>query len=220
MLILGTVASIACAFGPLWVVRMGLIPALTAALISCLLAWREIGLERRAHAAALLAASRRHGEQLTEERRHNAAVVDTFSRRLQASFTVASSREATIMRLHGEIERLQGDVNGLRGANSRLTRDRNFRDLTIRELREAVTQLEAELLTARTEQATGTADEAIEHDANREDTGEVHAFPRRPLRADAHEGAGPGSGELRDMEFLTTQTLIAMPNYEDDRRFG
>ena len=117
-------------------------------------------------------------------------------------------------------ERLQGDVNGLRGANSRLTRDRNFRDLTIRELREAVTQLEAELLTARTEQATGTADEAIEHDANREDTGEVHAFPRRPLRADAHEGAGPGSGELRDMEFLATQTLIAMPNYEDDRRFG
>lgn len=220
MLILGTVASIACAFGPLWVVRLGLIPALTAALISCLLAWREIGLERRAHAAALLAASRRHGEQLTQERRHNAAVVDTFSRRLQASSTVASSREATILRLQGEIQRLQGDVDGLRGANSRLTRDRNFRDLTIRELRETVTQLEAELLAARTEHATGTADEAVQNDANREDTGEVHAFPRRPLRAEAHEGTGSGSGELRDMEFLTTQTVIAMPNYEDDRRFG
>ena len=159
MLILGTIASLACAFGPLWVVRLGLVPALAAALVSCLLAWREIALERRAHAAAMLAASRRHGAQLTEERRHNAAVVDTFSRRLQASSTVASSRAATIKRLRGEIERLQGDINGLRGANSRLTRDRNFRDLTICELRDTVARLEAELVASHAEQET--ADETV-----------------------------------------------------------
>jgi hypothetical protein len=222
VLVLGTVASIACAFGPLWVVRLGLLPALAAALVSCLLAWREIGLERRAHAAAMLAASRRHGTQLTEERRRNAAVVDTFSRRLQASLTVASSREATILRLHREIQRLAGDVDGLRGANSRLTRDRNFRDLTIGELRDAVAQLEAELLAARTANATGTADETVPNDADREETGEVHAFPRRPRRP-LRAGSGAevdASGEQRDLEFLAAQTVIAMPNYEDDRRFG
>jgi ribosomal protein L29 len=124
------------------------------------------------------------------------------------------------MRLRAEVQRLQGDVNGLRSANSRLTRDRNFRDLTIRELRQAVTQLEAELLAARAEHATGAAEETSPNDANREDSGEVHAFPRRPLREGAQERAGSGSGELRDVELLATQTVIAMPNYEDDRRFG
>ncbi len=218
MLILGTIASLACAFGPLWVVRLGLVPALAAALASCLLAWREIALERRAHAAAMLAASKRHGAQLTEERRHNAAVVDTFSRRLQASSTVASSRAATIKRLRGEIERLQGDINGLRGANSRLTRDRNFRDLTICELRDTVARLEAELVASHAEQET--ADETVSVSESGDDAGEVHAFPRRTLRDDAGEIAGSRSGDRRDLEFLAAQTAIAMPNYEDDRRFG
>jgi len=233
VLVFGTVASLGCVFGPLWVVRLGLIPALAAALVSCLLAWREIDLERRAHAAAMLAASRRHGAQLSEERRHNAVVVDTVSRRLQASSTLASSREATITRLYGEIRRLQGDVNGLRGANARLTRDRNFRDLTIRELRQTVARLEAELLAARTGDANDAEDVTTEDvttedvtpaDVTTEDMmpaeGEVHAFPRRPLRDDAGREPGSVAGERRDREFLVTQTVIAMPNYEDDRRFG
>jgi ribosomal protein L29 len=228
VLVFGTVASLGCVFGPLWVVRLGVIPALAAALVSGLLAWREIDLERRAHAAAMLAASRRHGAQLTEERRHNAVVVDTVSRRLQASSTLASSREATITRLYGEIRRLQGDVNGLRGANARLTRDRNFRDLTIGELRQTVARLEAELLAARTEDANGTEDvtpadltpaHVTPADVTTEE-GEVHAFPRRPLRDDTGREAGSAAGERRDLEFLVTQTVIAMPNYEDDRRFG
>jgi hypothetical protein len=50
--------------------------------------------------------------------------------------------------------------------------------------------------------------------------GEVHAFPRRPLRDDTGREPGSVAGERRDREFLVTQTVIAMPNYEDDRRFG
>lgn len=200
VLILGSVVSLACALGPLWLVRLGLIPALGAAWLSCLLAWREIGLERRAHAAALLAISRRHGDHLAEERRHNAAVVDLLSQRLHASHTLAGSRAATISRLHGDIRRLQGDVAGLRGANSRLTRDLNFRDRTIADLRETVRSVEAEL-------------SATNHD---EAAGDVCALPRRPLR----EAAEIDSAERRSIEFLAAQAVITLPNYEDDRRFA
>ncbi|HET9649100.1 MAG TPA: hypothetical protein VFP34_12850 [Microlunatus sp.] len=221
VLVAGTVLSLACAFGPLWVARIGLIPALGSALVCCLLAWREIELERRAHSAAMLAASRRHGEQLTEERRHNAVVVDTVKRRLQAADTVAASRAATISRLQADIRRLRGDVNGLRGANSRLTRDLNFRDLTIRELRETLARREAELAEAETALAVQLADAKAGRgtaylDAEAGATGELHVLPRRPLR-DAVE---VDTVAVRDLAYLEAQSVITLPNYEDDRRFA
>jgi hypothetical protein len=227
VLIVGTVASLACALGPLWLVRLGLIPAVGAALISCLLAWREIGLERRAHAAAMLAASRRHGEQLCDERRQNAAVVDVLSRRLHASTTVATSRAATINRLDGDIRRLQGDVDGLRGANARLNRDLNLRDQTIAGLRETVDEREAELSAVRAEAAARAeaarraetadgADAADGADGGERESAELHAFPRRPLRDEIEIGRSAD----RNAEFLVAQAPITLPNYEDDRRFG
>jgi hypothetical protein len=188
VLILGTVVALCCALGPIWVVRLGLVPALGAALLACVLAWREIDLERRAHSAAMLAVSRRHGEQLTEERRHNAAVVDILSRRVAASTTLAGSRSATIERLRNEIRRLQGDVSGLRGANSRLNRDLNFRDVAIRDLREVVERHAADRVAAERH----GADRAV---ATRQDDaspdGEVRRLPRRSLR-DGSEINGAG----------------------------
>jgi hypothetical protein len=207
LLIAGTLASLGCALGPLWLVRLGLIPAIGAALAACLLTWREMTLERRAHAAAMLAGSRRHGEQLSDERRHNAAVVGALSRRLHASTTLATSRAATINRLHGDIRRLQGDVNGLRGANSRLTRDLNFRDRTIAELRE--TMREAALSAAR-------AGASGEPDETKRSTAELHALPRRPLRDEIDIDCS----EHRTAAFLIAQSPITLPNYEDDRRFA
>lgn len=240
LLVVGTVVATVCAFGSVWFVRAGLAAALGAALISCLLAWREIDLERRAHAAAMLAASVRHGEQLTRERRHNATVVETISRRLQDSHTVAGSRAATIARLHVDLHRLQGDVNGLRGANSRLTRDLNFRDVTIRELEQTVAERDAQLRDSqpRESQAAPAGDALDRTDGS----SVVQAFPRRPLRdaaepapasaagsaagseavrmPDDPSGTDADSAEARTAAFLAAEAAISMPNYEEDRRFA
>ena len=205
VLIVGTVLSLACAAGPIWLVRLGLVPALAAALASCWLAWREIGLERRAHAAAMLAASRRHGAQLTEERRHNTAVLDAMGRRVDAFTTLADSRAATIHRLDAELTRLSGDVTGLRGANGRLTRDLNFRDATIAGLRETVERHGAELAALHATEAPDA---------------EIHSLPGPLAFAEsAADVLGAESADRRTAEFLQTQ-LVTMPNYEEDRRLA
>ena len=198
--------SLTCAAGPLWLVRLGLLPALGAAFGACWLAWREIGLERRAHAAAMLAASRRHGAQLTEERRHNTAVLAAMTGRVEAFTTLADSRAATIHRMDAELSRLSGDVNGLRGANGRLTRDLNFRDATIAGLRETVERRESELAALRAAEvpaAVGTA-------------AEIHEVRRLEPAADVLEQDG---AERRTADFLSTQ-LVSLPNYEEDRRLA
>lgn len=220
VLVVGTGLAIASTFGPLLVVRLGVVPALAAALVSCLLAWREVSLERRAHDAAMLAASRRHGEQLTKERRHNSVVVEAMGRRVHSWHTLAISRAATIERLHAELQRLQGDVNGLRSANGRLTRDRNVRDLTIKGLRRTVLLLEAELSVEHSIDERGSgADDHVAADtdpAPTDDGAEVRAFRRRPLR----DGPDLDPARNRDAAFMAAQNVIALPNYEDDRRFG
>jgi hypothetical protein len=216
ILIVGTVLSLACAAGPVWLVRLGLLPALGAALGSCWLAWREIGLERRAHASAMLAASRRHGAQLTEERRHNTAVLAAMTGRVEAFTTLAGSRAATIHRLDAELTRLSGDVNGLRGANGRLTRDLNFRDATIAGLRETVERRDTELAALRA--AEGPDSEIHDAEVRELRSLDPDAEPADDVRQEADVLQENGA-ERRTADFLSTQ-LVAMPNYEEDRRFA
>ncbi|GAA3609038.1 hypothetical protein GCM10022236_08350 [Microlunatus ginsengisoli] len=235
MLIVGTVCSLACVLGPVWLARLGLVPALGAAFVSCWLAWREIGLERRAHAAAMLSASRRHGAQLSEERRHNTAVLTAMSGRLEASNTLAVSRGATIHQLRHEIARLNGDVNGLRGANGRLTRDLNFRNAAIAELRETIAERESELaalLAAAEDAATDCAQDAAtrrgeaEADITSAPDAEIHRLPSRAVGTHAttdvpvEQALGDDGAERRNAAYLAADAAIAMPNYEEDRRLG
>ena len=42
-LVVSTVMAVAAAFGPMWTVRLGLAVAITAAVVACTFAWREIG---------------------------------------------------------------------------------------------------------------------------------------------------------------------------------
>ena len=73
VLVVGTVAATAAASsGSVWVVRMGVATAITAALLACAFAWRELNTARHAHAQAMLEATRKHGAALTEERTRNA----------------------------------------------------------------------------------------------------------------------------------------------------
>jgi hypothetical protein len=199
VLITGTVLAAAAASGPIWSVRLGVAIAIVAADLACIFAWRELYAAKRAHAQALLAATREHGAALKEERTRNAAVVDTLSVRVADAGRVIDRQRRTIAEERIQIADLKGDQDFLKGEVA-------YRDTMISELREAVRGREMELV-------------ALQHERD----GEVRRMPARVLAEEESVW-----DELAASEDAITEELPAvvdlkvvdtvLPNYEHDRQ--
>jgi hypothetical protein len=199
VLITGTVAAAAAAAGTLWMVRLGVAAAISAALLACAFAWRELNSARHAHADAMLKAAREHGAALTEERSRNAAVVDALGTRIFDASKVIERQRMRMAAQRLEISGLKEDRVYLRG-------EVEYRVKVISALRETVREQEVELITP-----------PAELDA------EVHHMPRRVLAGqedfvwqelsaeDEITGAVPS---LADLAIIS----MAQPEYEDDRQ--
>jgi len=199
VLITGTVAAAAAAAGTLWMVRLGVATAISAALLACSVAWRELNSARHAHADAMLKAAREHGAALTEERSRNAAVVDALGTRIFDASKVIERQRMRMAAQRLEISGLKEDRVYLRG-------EVEYRVKVISALRETVREQEVELITP-----------PAELDA------EVHHMPRRVLAGqedfvwqelsaeDEITGAVPS---LADLAIIS----MAQPEYEDDRQ--
>ena len=199
VLITGTVAAAAAAAGTLWMVRLGVATAISAALLACSFAWRELNSARHAHADAMLKAAREHGAALTEERSRNAAVVDALGTRIFDASKVIERQRMRMAAQRLEISGLKEDRVYLRG-------EVEYRVKVISTLRETVREQEVELITP-----------PAELDA------EVHHMPRRVLAGqedfvwqelsaeDEITGAVPS---LADLAIIS----MAQPEYEDDRQ--
>lgn len=138
VLVAGTVLAVGAAFGPTWLVRVGVAVAVVTAVVACVLAWREHFSTRRVHAAQMLQASQQHGRALSEERTRNGQVVDTLTRRVKDAEVVIGGQRVIIATLRGEISTLKGDSVYLRG-------EVEHRETVITSLRETVRSREAEL---------------------------------------------------------------------------
>jgi hypothetical protein len=196
-LVAGTVMAITAAIGPIWIVRLGLAAAIAAAIVACAFAWRELHTSRRAHAQAMLEATRKHGAALTEERTRNAAVVQTLTLRVSDAGKIIEKQRVTIARQHQLISSLRDDRAYLRG-------EVQHREKVISALRETVREREAELIALRDEP-----------DA------EVHHMPRRVLAE--HDFAWRelnATDALRPTMADFTVIEMVMPNYEADRQFA
>jgi septal ring factor EnvC (AmiA/AmiB activator) len=199
VLVVGTVAATAAASsGSVWVVRMGVATAITAALLACAFAWRDLNTARHAHAQAMLEATRKHGAALTEERTRNAGVVTTLRSRISDAGKIIEKQRVTIARLQQQISGLRDDRAYLRG-------EIQHREKVISVLRETVREREAELIALRDEP-----------DA------EVHHMPRQVLAE--HESIWR---ELHATDALVAPTLqdvtvieLGMPNHEADRQLA
>ena len=197
VLVVGTVVAVAAAFGPIWIVRLGLAVAITAAVVACVFAWREIHTTRRAHAQAMLEATRSHGAALTEERSRNAAVVHTLKLRITDAGRMIEKQRVTIARKQQQISSLRDDRAYLRG-------EVEYREKVISALRETVREREAELIVLR----DGP-------DA------EIHHMPRRVLAE--HESVWQelsASDGMRPTMVDVTVIDMVLPNYEADRQFA
>lgn len=219
VLLIGTVVAIVAAFGPVWVVRIGVLVAISAAVVACVVAWRELADARRAHASEMLSASKAHSSALTDERRQNATVVDTLTGRIRQTRAEIERHRQTIIELTGTVTTLEGAVSSLRGDVSRVQASRaadqaaaqreiRQREQAIDLLRDTVRSREAELL------------------ALAQAAGQVRSIPRRVLAE--HESAWsrvPEADDLwRDGSHPTVASLVdvpvMLPNYEGERRFA
>jgi hypothetical protein len=199
VLILGTIISLLLAFGPAWATPLGIPVAIAAAVVACILAWRELRLVRRAHARQLLQVDQHHGKKLTEERQRNAEVVTVLSSRVQDYAVVIKGQKLTIAQLKGQLSTAQKD-------NFRLSAELERRDLAIGSLRATVSAREAELRVLL----------AVENEA------EVHALPRRVL-ADHHAANGSstagGDADAGVVDLKVSEAKV-LSNFEGTRRLA
>ncbi|HEY5820929.1 MAG TPA: hypothetical protein VIT20_03060 [Propionibacteriaceae bacterium] len=208
VLVAGTVIAVAAAFGPTWLVRVGVVVAVAAAVVACVFAWRELFFVRRKHAKDMLEASQQHGKVLHEERTRTGAVVDTLTKRVKDAGVVIDGQRVVIATLRTEISGLNGDRAYLRS-------EIEHRETVITSLRETVRSREAELI-------------ALHDEGGQGGEASVHHMPRRVLAE--HESAWedvPNADELWsdgshptvvDMKLI--DTAMVLPNYEVDRLVG
>jgi len=211
VLVVGSAIAIAAAFGPTWLVRVGIVVAVTAAVLACVLAWRELFAARRAHAAAMLSSSRAHGAALKEERQRNGEVVDTLSGRVRDAGVVIERQRVTIAEL-------QVQISGLKGDKAYLRAELDHREGVISSLRDTVRAREAEL----------KARDAADAERLAEVAADVRLLPRRVLAEHTTTyNELPGAEDLWtdgshptvvDLKMLDTAKVL--PNYEADRRVG
>lgn len=149
VLVVGTALAILAAAGPEWLARIGVVLAVATGVLACGCAWREIRHNRRQHAGELLAATRRHGEALTEERRHNTSVVNILAERATVAQAEVERQRITIGGMQVEISTLRHQMGTLQQDNARLTEKLAQRDSTVKSLTETVRSHEAELLVLR-----------------------------------------------------------------------
>ena len=199
VLITGTVAAAAAAAGTLWMVRLGVATAISAALLACAFAWRELNSARHAHADAMLKAAREHGAALTEERSRNAAVVDALGTRIFDASKVIERQRMRMAAQRLEISGLKEDRVYLRG-------EVEYRVKVISALRETVREQEVELITPPAE-----LDAEVHHMPRRVLAGEEDFVWQELSAEDEITGAVPS---LADLAIIS----MAQPEYEDDRQ--
>jgi hypothetical protein len=198
VLIAGTVSAVAAASGPVWVVRLGVAVAITAALVACAFAWRDLNAARHAHAQAMLQAARHHGVRLTEERHRNAAVVDALSMRIADAGKVIERQRTRIAQQRLEMSSLNQDQAYLKG-------EIEYREKVIAALRDTVREREAELITSSDE-----ADAQIHHMPRRVFVGHDFVWQEMP----AEDEIVPESLPVVDIKIIDA----VLPNYEADRQ--
>lgn len=195
VLVAGTALSLGSLFGPDWALRAGVVVALASAAASCALAWRELYLVKRKHARDLLAAGRRHTEDLRAERHHNAEVLDTVGERASRWRQEVDRQQTQIAGLRVEVTALGSDLSSVRRQLVRA-------DGVIAGLRETLRERDLEIAAMP---AAGARTEA-----------DLHALPRR-VQLDRPEVAGSSSGAGRTVLDLRAE-VPALPNFEADRR--
>jgi hypothetical protein len=124
----GSVLAVAAAFGPVWIVRAGIVVALIAGWLAVRWAWQELRQVREQAGRRQVADLRGHNAQLSTERRRNLEVVEALQHHGEANAEKLVALQVTIGQLRTEISSLNGDKAAL--LDDVIERDRRIADLT------------------------------------------------------------------------------------------
>lgn len=166
VLIVGAVAAVALALGPVWVVRAGVAVAIIAGVIATIVSFKDLRQQKLETERRLIAQSREHGATLTEERKRNGEVVSSLrqsnvetTQRLRVSRQEAHDAQVRIVQLNGTIGKLNSELSSLRGNNAALRQDMRERDRRLKELTAELEATKAELAAMTRQAAADEQDE-------------------------------------------------------------
>lgn len=126
-LIVGTVLAIAASFGPVWIVRAGVVIALLAGCLAVRWAWLELRQAREQAGRSRVDDLRSHNVQLSQERRRNLEVVEALQHHDEANAEKLVELQVFIGHLRTEISSLNSDKAAL--LHDVIERDRRIEDL-------------------------------------------------------------------------------------------
>lgn len=135
VLVVGSIASIALAFGPEWMVRIGVGVALVMAFVSVALSWRELERVHAAHRIELKALYSASMEQANRHHQESLAMVERFDAR-------AEQLKETINRVTSELAAARSELSTMRGNGAWLRGEIAERQSRIFALESRISELE------------------------------------------------------------------------------
>lgn len=135
VLVIGSIASIALAFGPEWMVRIGVGVALVMAFVSVALSWRELERVHVAHRIELKALYNASMEQADRHHQESLAMVERFDAR-------AEQLKETINRVTSELAAARSELSTMRGNSAWLRGEIAERQSRIHTLESRISELE------------------------------------------------------------------------------
>lgn len=196
---LGTLLALASLTGPDWLLRIGVVVAIAAALGSIAASWRDIASIRRQHAQDLLALSRRHRDELRVTRQRNGAVLKSVSGRAQRW-------RQEVDRQHSQLAGLRQELITLRLALGASRHSIIRADATISGLRETLRDRDTEIALIRAPEESPSA--------------AIYALPRRVADGPGRVGVAAERAGISVVRRAAAGTSAepALPNFEADRR--
>lgn len=151
ILVGGAILSVAAAFGPVWVVRAGILLAIAGGVLALVNALGALRDQRRASGDQLLSQAKAHGTALHAERVHNAEVLGVLSARVSATRESLASAAADAEQQRAKVVSLREELQTVHGRSTDLQHRVDDLQNQLSYSQETSAQQEAELFVLRAE---------------------------------------------------------------------
>lgn len=147
----GATLSVAAAFGPVWVVRAGVLLAIVGGVLALTHAFRAISEQRRTAGDQLIHQTRAHGTALRAERVHHAEVLGVLAARISSTQASLTTANAEVVQQHVKIVALRDELQTVHGRTTDLRHQLDEVQTQLSLAQETSAQQEAELFVLRAE---------------------------------------------------------------------
>lgn len=161
VLVAAAVLSVAAAFGPTWVVRVGVGVAVIGGVVAVVQILRALSHQRQQAAEKLLAQTKTHGTALHTERVHNAEVLEVLSTRISSTRESLTTATAEMARQRTKISSLREELRTEHATSSDLRLELDELQSRLSRTQETVAEQDAELFVLRAEAEASTDAEVV-----------------------------------------------------------